>query len=177
MRRIVLLLIVILLSGGCTLNTQPKIPVNIIPMKLESLVFSHNQYLPTKYTCDGTSINPSLKISDIPADAKSLVLIVDDPDAPSGDFVHWLMWNIDPKTTTIEEDSAPTGAVQGVNSGTENKYYPPCPPSGVHHYNFKLYALDTKLNSPNTTDKTGLLTAMQGHVITETSIVGLYSKK
>ncbi len=163
----------VMVLGGCkTLEKEP-----IIPMKLESPVFTHNQYLPTKYTCDGTSVNPSLKIADVPDNAKSLVLIMDDPDAPNGDFVHWIMWNIDPKTIEITEDSVPTGATQGINSGGENKYYPPCPPTGAHRYFFKLYALDTKLDLPPTTDKTQLLAATQGHIVNQTEIIGLYSRQ
>ncbi len=177
MQKIILLLIAVLLTGGCAQIQKIQTPINIIPMKLESLVFTHNQYLPTKYTCDGTSINPSLKIGDVPTNAKSLVLIVDDPDAPSGDFVHWLVWNIDPKTTTIEEDSVPAGATEGANSASTAKYTPPCPPSGVHHYQFKLYALDTKLNLPSTTNKAELLTAMQSHIVNEIMMVGLYNRK
>lgn len=168
----------LLFTNGCAFPQKPNhTPINTNPMKFESAVFTHNQYIPTKYTCDGTSVNPSLKISDVPATAQSLVLIVDDPDAPSGDFVHWVMWNIDPKITEIAEDSVPTNAVQGVNSGGENKYYPPCPPTGAHRYFFKLYALDTKLSIPPTTDKTQLLAAMQGHIINQTEIIGLYSRQ
>lgn len=177
MQKIIILLIAVLITGGCIFTPKSKTPITIIAMKLESLVFTHDQFLPTKYTCDGTSINPSFKISEVPNNAKSLVLIVDDPDAPSGDFVHWLLWNIDPKTTTIEEDSVPTGATQGTNSENEAKYTAPCPPTGVHHYNFKIYALDTKLNLPSSTDKTGLLSAMQGHIVNGTTMIGLYNKK
>ena len=177
MRKFALLICAIFLMSGCANNKQPTKPINLLPMKIESKVFLNNQFLPTKYTCDGTSVNPSLKIADVPAEAKSLVLIVDDPDAPSGDFVHWLVCNIDPKITDIEEGSVPAGGIQGTGSSGTAGYVPPCPPSGVHHYTFKLYALDTKLGLPNTTTKTELLTAMQGRVINETAMIGLYSRK
>lgn len=129
--------------------------------------------IPVKYTCSGENINPEISISGIPAETKSLALIMDDPDAPSGDFVHWVMWNIltDGK---ISENSAP--GVQGVNDFGENKYGGPCPPSGTHHYHFKIYALDTKLELPTETDKQGLLKAMEGHVLASGELVGLYMK-
>lgn len=177
MRKFALLVCAIFLMSGCARDKQPTKPINLSPMKIESKVFFNNQYLPTKYTCDGTSINPSLKIADVASEAKSLVLIVDDPDAPNGDFAHWLVWNIDPKITQIEEASVPTGGVQGTGSSGIIGYAPPCPPSGVHHYTFKLYALDIKLNLPSGANKTDLLAAMQGRVINETTMVGLYSRK
>lgn len=129
--------------------------------------------IPVKYTCSGENINPEISISGIPAETKSLALIMDDPDAPSGDFVHWVMWNIltDGK---ISENSAP--GVQGVNDFGENKYGGPCPPSGTHHYHFKIYALDTKLELPAETDKQGLLKAMEGHVLASGELVGLFKK-
>jgi len=177
MQKITLLLIIVLLVSGCTLPNASKTSKNISPMKLESPIFTHNQYLPTKYTCDGTGVNPPLKISNIPNTTKNIVLIVDDPDAPNGDFVHWLVWNIDPQTTQIEEESTPIGAIQGTGSSGTPKFVPPCPPTGVHRYFFKLYALDTKLNLPVTTNKTQLLNAMQEHILDQTEIIGLYSRK
>jgi len=162
----------VMVLGGCkTLEKEP-----IIPMKLESPVFTHNQYLPTKYTCDGTSVNPSLKIADVPDNAKSLVLIMDDPDAPNGDFVHWIMWNIDPKTIEITEDSVPTGATQGINSGGENKYYPPCPPTGAHRYFFKLYALDTLLPADPALNKDQIRELMEGHILERVILRGYYER-
>lgn len=135
--------------------------------------FGENEMIPVKYTCSGENINPEISISGIPAETKSLALIMDDPDAPSGDFVHWVMWNIltDGK---ISENSAP--GVQGVNDFGENKYGGPCPPSGTHHYHFKIYALDTKLELPAETDKQGLLKAMEGHVLASGELVGLFKK-
>ncbi|HLG02199.1 MAG TPA: YbhB/YbcL family Raf kinase inhibitor-like protein, partial [Bacteroidia bacterium] len=115
-----------------------------------------------------------IDIENIPTEAKTLALIVDDPDAPRGTFDHWIMWNISPDGK-IKENSAP--GVEGRNSAAENKYYAPCPPTGTHHYHFKVYALDTKLDLRDNADKGVLTEAMQGHVIGSGEIVGLYESK
>lgn len=142
-------------------------------LTVKSPAFKNNEFIPSKYTCDGLNINPELRIEDIPANTKSLALIVDDPDAPNGTFCHWLLWDIDPKNA-IKEDSKP-GKV-GSNSMHENKYFGPCPPSGTHHYHFKVYALNTKLNLPSKTGEKELLHAMKGHVISSGDLVGLYKR-
>lgn len=144
-------------------------------MKITSTVFENNGNIPAKYTCDGEGINPPLSFNEVPALAQSLVLISDDPDAPSGTFVHWTVWNIDPKATGITENSVPAGATQGITSYGEEKYGSPCPPSGVHHYHFKLYALDTKLYLPSVRADS-LEKAMVGHIIDQTELIGLYSR-
>ena len=124
---------------------------------------------------DGSNINPDLKIDDIPANAKSLAIIVDDPDAPNGTFSHWVMWDIPVRNNIIVENSAP--GIQGRNGMRENKYFGPCPPSGIHHYHFRVYALDTKLGSLSiNTDRKGLLNAMEGHIISSGDLVGLYER-
>ena len=110
-------------------------------MKIESDVFVNNGNIPKEYTCNGAGTQIPLKISGAPKEAKSLVLVVDDPDVPSGDFVHWVVWNIDPQTSAIGDVSLPTGAVEGNTSLNKSGWVAPCPPSGTHHYNFKLYAL------------------------------------
>lgn len=145
-------------------------------MKITSSSFAHNQNIPPKYTCDGENINPPLQFSDIPADAKSLVLISDDPDAPMGTWVHWILWNIDPKTTEISEKSVPAGAIEGTTSFGETGYGGPCPPSGVHRYFFKLYALDTKLDLPISAKKEDLEKAMQQHILASAEMIGLYTR-
>lgn len=142
-------------------------------LTIKSPAFKNNEFIPSKYTCDGLNINPELIIEDIPVNTKSLAIIVDDPDAPNGTFCHWLLWNIPPKST-IKEDSRP--GTQGRNSIHENKYFGPCPPSGTHHYHFKVYALDAKLNlAPNTGEKE-LLNTMKGHIISSGDLVGLYKR-
>jgi hypothetical protein len=143
-------------------------------LSITSAAFSNNSYIPSKYTCEGEGINPPLDIKDIPDGTKSLALIVDDPDAPHGTFDHWIMWNIAP-TGKIKEDSAP--GKQGLNGKKEKKYYGPCPPSGTHHYHFKVFALDAEFELPEDADKSALLKAMEGHIIGRGEIVGLYKKK
>ncbi len=145
-------------------------------MKLTSTAFQHQQRIPAKYTCDGQDINPPLHIAEAPPAAQSLALIMDDPDAPRGTWVHWLVWNMDPKTSEIPEKSVPAGAAQGMTDFHRPSYGGPCPPSGTHRYFFKLYALDTKLNLPAKTDKNALEKAMEKHILARTELVGLYSR-
>ncbi len=139
---------------------------------VKSPAFEANTKIPKKYTCEGDSINPALTIEGVPKEAKSLALIFEDPDAVSGIFDHWIIWNIPPETSKIEENSAP--GVEGLNSGRRPGYYPPCPPSGSHRYIFKVYALDQMLTLPEKTKKAGLLNAMQDHILAEGQLIGLY---
>src|SRR5687767_795807 len=128
-------------------------------LTLTSSDFSHQADIPAKFTCEGDNVNPQLRIDNVPAAAKSLVLIMDDPDAadePAGigkTFDHWVVFNIDPGTSTIEENSVPTGALQGSNSSGKASYTGPCPPTFKHKYFFKLYALDAELDLPEGTTK------------------------
>ncbi|MEK7085774.1 MAG: YbhB/YbcL family Raf kinase inhibitor-like protein [Patescibacteria group bacterium] len=145
-------------------------------MKISSPTFQHNQNIPSKYTCDGENINPPLQFLDIPGNAQSLVLISDDPDAPMGTWVHWTVWNIDPKITEITENSVPLGAVEGTTSFGETGYGGPCPPSGTHRYFFKLYAIDTKLDLSTTTNAQDLEKSLQGHILAKAEIIGLYKR-
>jgi len=145
-------------------------------MKITSPAFENNQMIPQKYTCDGENINPPLQINDIPAGTQSLVLIVDDPDAPSGDWVHWLVWNINPATKLIAENESPQGAIQGTNDFNKQNYGGPCPPSGIHHYQFKIYALDTVLNLPSSSRKKDLEKAMENHILDKEILIGLYQR-
>lgn len=158
-------------------STAPKpLITNLLNMQLLSPDFKNNEIIPGKFTCDGLNINPELKIYGIPDNAMSLVVVLDDPDSVGGDWSHWVVWNIDPKTDTIAENSIPAGAVVGKNDFGENKYGGPCPPSGSHKYIFHLYALDTVLNIPENSTKTDLLKAMEGHLIAETKLMGVYSR-
>lgn len=142
-------------------------------LKVESSAFKQDEFIPSKFTCDGKNINPELSIKKIPGGTKSLALIMDDPDAPRGTFDHWIIWNI-PVTDKIMENSAP--GVQGKNGKEESKYTGPCPPEGVHHYHFRVYALDTKLDLPPGSDKQTLLKAIDGHILATGEIVGLYKR-
>lgn len=156
---------------------QPLQQTKTSNMKLTSLVFENNQMIPEKYTCDGQDINPPLIISETPEDAQSLVLIVDDPDAPMGTWTHWIVYNINPQTTSIEENSLPEGAVQLKNDFGKENYGGPCPPSGTHRYFFKIFALDKKLDLPLSSKLETLEQEMNGHILDESKLVGLYQKK
>lgn len=146
-------------------------------LKISSSAFRHNDLIPSKYTCDGADVNPPLAIEGVPENTKSLALIVDDPDAPRGTWVHWLVWNIDPKTKVIAEDSAANGGRQGMNDFRKLDYGGPCPPSGTHRYFFKLYALDAPLNLEKGAARADLEKSMKGHVLAQTEIIGLYRRK
>ena len=146
-------------------------------LKISSPAFGQNGDIPVKYTCDGDDVNPPLVIDNVPQNAKSLALIMDDPDAPMGTWVHWVVWNIDPKTKEIKESSVPKGAQQGINDFRRHDYGGPCPPSGTHRYFFKLYALDTSLTLGANAKKADLQKAMKGHVTAESQLVGLYKRE
>lgn len=145
-------------------------------MKITSFAFENNAKIPAKYTCDGENINPPLAFLDIPANAKSLALIVDDPDAPIGTFVHWILYNLDPGLTEINENSVPKIGQRGVTSAGSSKFVGACPPFGTHRYFFKLYALDLILNLTNP-DKTVLEKAMQGHILEKAELIGLFKRR
>ena len=130
-----------------------------------------------KFTCYGWNVNPELRINGVPSEAKSLVLIVDDPDAPRGLFTHWIVWNIDPKATDIGENSAPAGGIQGTNDFGKRNYGGPCPPSGTHRYFFKIYALDTKLDLKPSARRAELDAAMRGHTLAQGELMARYSHK
>jgi Raf kinase inhibitor-like YbhB/YbcL family protein len=145
-------------------------------MKITSSAFQQGGNIPSKFSCDGANTSPPLQISDVPSEAKSLLLIVDDPDAPSGLFTHWVVWNISSKTTTISEGSTPKG-VQGTNDFGKSGYGGPCPPSGTHRYYFKIFALDRELDLPFGAKRGQLDVAMKGHVVAQGELMGRYARK
>jgi Raf kinase inhibitor-like YbhB/YbcL family protein len=145
-------------------------------MKITSSAFQEGANIPSKFTCDGSDASPPLQIADVPLDAKSLALIVDDPDAPSGLFTHWMVWNILPQTGAIGEGSTPKG-VQGANDFGKSGYGGPCPPSGTHRYYFKIFALDRKLDLPFGARRGQLDAAMKGHVLAQGELMGRYSRR
>ena len=145
-------------------------------MKITSSAFQEGGNIPSKFSCDGADTSPPLQISDIPSGAKSLVLIIDDPDAPSGLFTHWAVWNISPQTSTIAEGSTPKG-VQGTNDFGKSGYGGPCPPSGTHRYYFKIFALDRELDLPFGAKRGQLDAAMKNHVVAQGELMGRYSRK
>ena len=146
-------------------------------ISIASPAFQSGGDIPAKFTCDGTNVSPALQIGGVPNEAKSLVLIVDDPDAPRGLFTHWIVWNIDPKTTRVAENSAPAAGVQGTNDFGKRNYGGPCPPSGTHRYFFKIFALDTKLELKPNARRAELDAAMRGHVLAQGELMGRYSHK
>lgn len=145
-----------------------------VTMKLTSPEFKNNGSIPKKFTCQGEDVNPALSIKDIPKGAKSLALVIDDPDAPMGTWVHWVVYDI-PIVTEIEENSIP--GKQGMNDFGRNDYGGPCPPSGEHRYFFKVYALDSELNLEEGIRKKDLEKAMAGHILDTAELIGLYRKE
>ena len=145
-------------------------------MQITSPAFQNNGMLPKDYSCDGAGVNPPLQFSDVPADAKSLVLIVDDPDAPMGNFVHWVVYNIPANTVEIAQNSVPNGSMQGVSGTGKAGFVGACPPSGQHRYFFTLYALSKVIGEKNL-DTIGLKKAMDGQIIAQSELIGLYKRQ
>jgi len=145
-------------------------------MKITTTAFQEGGNIPSKFTCDGADANPPLRFEGVPAEAKSLALIVDDADAPGGLFTHWLVWNIDPTTTTVEENSAPANGVQGRNDFGKSGYGGPCPPSGTHRYFFKIFALDRQLDLAAGSKRAQLDAQMRGHILAQGELMGRYSR-
>lgn len=146
-----------------------------IIINVTSPVFKEGQEIPSRYTCDGENINPPILFNNVPESAISLVIIMEDPDAPNGTFDHWLVWNISANINQVTEDFVP--GVEGKNSFGEYRYGGPCPPGGPHRYFFNVYALDIPLDLPIETKKKELKKAMEGHVLAEGHLMGRYTKK
>lgn len=150
-------------------------------MKLKSSAFENGELIPRQYSCDGDDISPALSWENAPEETNSLALIVDDPDAPMGTWVHWVIFNIPPEVTSIKEKvprekELENGAVQGTNDFKKIGYGGPCPPGGTHRYFFKLYALDTTLTLKQGSSKDQLLEAMESHVLAEAELMGKYQR-
>jgi len=143
-------------------------------LKISSPAFSHGEKIPRQYTCDGKNINPPLHIEGFPETTKSLALIVEDPDAPRGSWIHWVMWNV-PPTYDIAENTVP--GVQGLNDFQKANYGGPCPPSGIHRYYFKIYALDKMLTLAPHSGKLQLEKAMKDCIIAYGETMGRYARK
>jgi hypothetical protein len=143
---------------------------------ISSPAFEEGQPIPPRFTADGSDVSPEIRLENPPGGVASFALIMDDPDAPAGTWVHWVVWNLPATADTVAEGSLPDAAVEGRNSWGRNRYNGPSPPSGTHRYFFKLYALDTTLDLPTGTDKTGLLRAMQGRVLAEAVLMGTYTR-
>ena len=187
MKRLILLLLLIL-TGCAGAPDQAPAPSGGNPsaaeMAITSPAFAQNAAIPQKYTCQGEDISPALEWAEPPQGTQSLALVMDDQDAPVGTWVHWVVYNLPPDTRGLPESASqgssaqsnlPPGAQQGKNSFNRENYGGPCPPSGEHHYRFHVYALDTML-SGESLDKAALLKAMDGHVLGQGELVGLYKK-
>ena len=143
-------------------------------LSVKSPAFENNKFIPLKYTCDGANVNPPLTIEGVPEETITLVLIVDDPDAPMGTFDHWVVWNIPPTTRKIEKNTVP--GTEGMSSYRKHAYGGPCPPYGTHRYFFKVYAFDTQRDLKSNSTKKDVEKAMESHILAEGELVGLYSR-
>jgi len=169
----------------CTSNQkqiETKEKESIMGIQLTSSAFKEGEPIPSKFTCEGEDISPPLKWSDLPQGTKSLALISDDPDAPVGTWVHWVIYNIPPTVNELEEGiptakEVPNGAKQGMNDFKKIGYGGPCPPSGTHRYFFKLYALDIELGLDPGATKNDLLKAIEGHILEMGQLMGTYQRK
>ncbi len=153
-----------------------------VPMQLMSSAFSEGHMIPAEYTCDGKGISPPLEWSDVPAGTKSLALISDDPDAPGGTWVHWVIYNLPSTLAGLQEkiptkSKLPDGTLQGTNDFGRTGYGGPCPPGGTHRYFFKLYALDQVLSLGPGATKAQLESAMKGRILAETRLMGTYRRR
>ncbi len=193
--RIALSLVVVVLAGAAcgqgnhaspATPDPPFVPEDAMKMNLTSQSFGHEAEIPHKHTCEGEDVSPELSWSGVPADAKSLVLIVDDPDAPDPKapkmtWVHWVLYDLPPTATGLPEHVAasalPAGTRQGHNDWGATGYRGPCPPIGRHRYFFKLYALDTVLGDLGKPKKAQVEAAMKGHIVGAGELIGTYQKK
>jgi Raf kinase inhibitor-like YbhB/YbcL family protein len=150
---------------------------NMEKLTITSPAFAEGAAMAAIYTCDGDDVSPPLAIGAVPAGTRSLALIMDDPDAPGGMWVHWVLWNIPPQTREIPENKLPAGVKQGRNDWRRNSYGGPCPPSGTHRYFFKIYALDTIPALAASATKTDLERAMRGHVLAAGQLMGTYKRR
>lgn len=150
-------------------------------MKMQSSSFKHGEMIPTKFTCDGVNISPQLSWSDAPGGVKTFSIVCDDPDAPSGTWVHWVIFNIPAHINELSEaiptiEQLPTGGVHGINDFGNPGYGGPCPPGGTHRYYFKIYALSEELNEKPGMTKAQLLKAMEGKIMAEGQLMGKYQR-
>lgn len=151
-------------------------------MRLESPAFAHGDLIPSRYTCDGEDLSPPLVWEDVPEGTSALALVLDDPDAPAGTWVHWVVFNLPPSSGRIPEGASesgglPEGADEGANSWGGVGYRGPCPPSGTHRYFFKLHALDLSLENRAGATASEVLKGVEGHVLAECALMGRYARR
>jgi len=180
--------VVAILAGALLLAVLMKVATSrkekvAMTVQLTSSAFAEGGFVPAKYTCDGENVSPPLQWSGVPGAAKSLALIADDPDAPAGTWVHWVLYGLPPTVTELPEkvpatDSLANGAKQGINDFQRLGYGGPCPPAGgPHRYFFKLYALDTEIPLPPRAAKKDLVGAMEGHILAQGQLMGKYKRQ
>lgn len=169
------MVLAILLLCACREDDHELRRVEATMLTFESPAFADGGALPPKYTCDGAGISPPLKITQVPASAKSLALIVTDPDAPGGTFTHWVIWNMKVDRRVIDEGRKPDGSEEGRNDFGKDGWGAPCPPSGEHRYVFHLYALDDRLSAGPTRES--LEKAMDNRVISEATVTAKYRRR
>jgi len=186
MRGVILIILFVVLVIGCSQEVVQTEEIDLFPkekqiqkevgnMKITSPEFENNKPIPEEFTCDDADISPPLQIGEVPENTRSLALIMDDPDAPMGTFVHWVVWNIPPDTTEIKKGEAIPWP-QGRTDFGKQGYGGPCPPGGTHHYFFKLYALDTNLDLPPGSTKRDLEKAIEGHILEKAQLIGTYTR-
>jgi Raf kinase inhibitor-like YbhB/YbcL family protein len=171
MKSVYLVMLAALLSLSSAIAQGAPSRINV-----SSAAFQGRGTIPDRFTCKGANTNPPLQFEGIPKNARSLVLIMDDPDAPGGLFNHWLVWNIAPATSQIAENSVPTGATQGTNDFGKTGYDGPCPPSGTHRYYFRVFALDQKLDLKSGAKRAALDRALHGHVVARGELMARCSR-
>ncbi len=187
MRMAPAILTLVLVMVGCAKAPQPAAPQpaiqkeNKMEFKLTSTSFKEGQPIPRQHTCDGVNISPALEWGGAPRAAKTFAIICDDPDAPSGTWVHWVLYNLPADRIGLVEnvpatEKVPGDGLQGTNDFQKIGYGGPCPPSGTHHYFFKLYALDGELSLQAGATKAELLKAMEGHIVAQTQLMGTYKR-
>ena len=175
-----LVIFALILSFNFLYNSQARGGKGM-DIKMRSSAFEEGGMIPKKYTCDDVDVSPPLEWGDVPEGTKSLALICDDPDAPMGTWVHWVLYDLPPSVKQLPENIPPqktleNGAKQGTNDFRKIGYGGPCPPGGTHRYYFKLYALDTELNLDPGKTKAELLKAMEGHILAQGQLMGKYRR-
>jgi hypothetical protein len=175
------LLAALLLFGpaGCGRTSHPvQEPAMTAPatITVKSEAFTEGQPIPRRYTCDGDNVSPPLAWDGVPAEARAVALIVDDPDAPRGTFVHWVLLDLDPATGSLAEDSVPAGAKQAVNSAGKAAYFGPCPPRGTHHYRFTVHALSVPTGLETGAGVERALAAIAAASIAQGRLTGTYAR-
>jgi Raf kinase inhibitor-like YbhB/YbcL family protein len=185
-RNIVVAITLTLLLCSCKEAKQANLNAEgdkqIMDIKITSSAFAEGGMIPAKYTCDGADISPPLQWDAVPEGTKTVALISDDPDAPMGTWVHWVLFNLPPDVKELPENVPPdetlsNGATQGTSSFQKIGYGGPCPPSGTHRYFFKLYALDAELDLDASANKARLIKAMEGHIIGKGQLMGKYKRQ